>query len=220
MNIFKNFGNELSYKDIIQLDGAFSVAHINYGKSPIFNGINSKDITKRSRKNSLSAKEKIEDVIGCIESFDGTEKNFKKADRILLWENYWLEYIIAFDKLVEILPNSIVTIYLGRQAIEIGLKYLLLKNSGKIAKTHDLKELADLLYSKYIINDDYMEYVDIFCEKYCKYIEGGNVEYFRFPEYKENKFFAGNSLDIKWLSYNFTLILLKLIHFANLDDKI
>jgi len=220
MNIFKNFGNELSYKDIIQLDGAFSVAHINYGKSPIFNGINSKDITKSSRKNSLSAKEKIEDVIGCIESFDGTEKNFKKTDRILLWENYWLEYIIAFDKLVEILPNSIVTIYLGRQAIEIGLKYLLLKNSGKIAKTHDLKELADLLYSKYIINDDYMEYVDIFCEKYCKYIEGGNVEYFRFPEYKENKFFAGNSLDIKWLSYNFTLILLKLIHFANLDDKI
>lgn len=54
MNIFKTFHNELSYKDVLQLDGAFSVCHINYDKSPIFNGIDSKDMAKKSRKNSLS----------------------------------------------------------------------------------------------------------------------------------------------------------------------
>ena len=46
MNIFTTIGNDLDYKDVLQLDGAFSVAHINYDKSPVFNGINSKDIAK------------------------------------------------------------------------------------------------------------------------------------------------------------------------------
>lgn len=78
MNIFKRFGNELSYKDGLQLDGAFAVAHINYNKSPIFHGFDSKDMAKTSRKNSLSSKEKIKDVIGCIYSFDGTEKISKR----------------------------------------------------------------------------------------------------------------------------------------------
>ena len=220
MNIFKTFHNELSYKDVLQLDGAFSVCHINYDKSPIFNGIDSKDMAKKSRKNSLSYEDKIEDVVGCIYSFDGTEKNFKQDDRILLWKSYWLEYINAFDKLMDSLPSSVVTIYVGRQAIEIGFKYLLLKKHGQITKTHDLKELSDLLYLEYNINASYMDYVDRFCELFCKYIEGGNVEYFRFPEYKENTYFAGNRLDISWLFYNFALIILKLVHFANLEDEI
>lgn len=219
MNIFKTFGNELSYKDGLQLDGAFSVAHVNYDKSPIFNGIDSKDMAKNSRKNSLSSEEKIEDVIECICSFDGTEKNFKKDDRILLWKNYWMEYINAFDKLIDSLPNSVVTIYVGRQAIEIGFKYLLLIKNVQIIKTHDLEELSNSLYSKYNISDSYMDDVDSFCEMFCKYIEGGNVEYFRFPEYKANTYFAGNRLDISWLSYNFALIILKLIHFANLEAE-
>ena len=30
-----------------------------------------------------------------------------------------------------------------------------------------------------------MDLVNVFCEKFCKYIEGGNVEYFRYPEYKK-----------------------------------
>lgn len=217
MNIFKTFGNELSYKDILQLDGAFSVAHVNYDKSPIFNGSNSKDMAKNSRKNSISSEKKIEDVVGRLYSFDGTEKNFKKDDRILLWKNYWIEYINAFDKLTDLLPSSVVTIYVGRQAIEIGFKYLLLKKTGQITKTHDLKELANSLYLEYSINDSYMNDVELFCEMFCMYIEGGNVEYFRFPEYKENTYFAGNRLDISWLSYNFALIILKLIHFANLE---
>lgn len=79
MNIFKTFHNELSYKDVLQLDGAFSVCHINYDKSPIFNGIDSKDMAKKSRKNSLSYEDKIEDVVGCIYSFDGTEKILNKT---------------------------------------------------------------------------------------------------------------------------------------------
>ena len=36
MKIFQAIGDELSYKDNLQLDGAYSVAHINYGESPLF----------------------------------------------------------------------------------------------------------------------------------------------------------------------------------------
>lgn len=53
-----------------------------------------------------------------------------------------------------------------------------------------------------------------------KYIEGGNPEYFRYPEYKSSQYFAGNCLDAKWLSYNFALILLKLLHLADLEKEI
>ena len=220
MKIFKDLGKDLSYEDILQLDGAFAVAHINYNKSPIFNGVDSKDIAKNSRKNSLSSAEKIENVTESIYSFNGTEKYFQKDDRILLWKSYWLEYINAFDKLITLLPNSIVTIYVARHTVEIGLKYLLLKRTGKITKTHNLEKLSNSLYSEYAIKDKYMADVSLFCEIFCNYIEGGNAEYFRFPEYKENEYFAGNCLDIKWLSYNLALIILKLIHFADLDDEI
>ena len=61
-----------------------------------------------------------------------------------------------------------------------------------------------------------MEWMDSFCELYCKYIEGDNPEYFRFPEYKGNANFAGNRLDIRWLCYNLSLIILKLLHFSGL----
>lgn len=220
MNIFKTFENKLNYKDVLQLDGAFSVAHINYGKSPKFNENASKNITKNSKKNSLSYKENIEDIIGGVYSFDGIEKNLKKDDRILLWKNYWLEYINAFDKLIDLLPNSVVTIYVGRQAIEIGFKYLLLKKTGQIKKIHDLGELSNLLYLEYNIDSSYMDNVDSFCKIFGKYIEGGNEEYFRYPEYEKNTYFAGNSLDIKWLAYNFALIILKLLHFSSLEDEV
>ena len=220
MDIFKTLENKLSYTDILQLDGAFSIAHVNYGKSPIFNGFDGKNLAKNSRKNSLSSQEKIENVTECIDFFNGTEKNFKKDDRISLWKNYWIEYINAFDKLINSLPSSIVTIYVGRQAIEIGFKYLLFKKTGQINITHDLGDLSNLFFTEYKIQDSYMDWVDVFCEKFCKYIEGGNVEYFRYPEYKNNTYFAGNRLDIEWLSYNFVLIILKLIHFADLDTEV
>lgn len=220
MNFFKALENKISYKDVLQLDGAYSVVHVNYDKSPIFNGIDSRNLAKNSRKNSVSSQEKIEDVIECKDSFDGTEKDLKKDDRISLWKNYWLEYINAFDKIVDSLPSSVVTVYIGRQAIEIGFKYLLLKKTGQINTTHDLGELSSLFFTEYKIHDSYMKYVDVFCERFCKYIEGGNAEYFRYPEYKKSKFFAGNRLDIEWLSYNFKLIILKLIHFADLDNVV
>ena len=219
MKIFKSFSNDISYKDVLQIDGAFAVAHINYGKTPIFNESEGKVIAEKSRKHSTSSIESIENVIDCLRSFNGTEKDFNNDDKIQLWEEYWLEYINAFDKLTEILPKSVVTIYIGRQAIELGIKYLLLKKGSRVPKDHKLGDLIQLLFSEYEINDDYMNYVVDFCKEYCENIEGGYVEYFRFPEYKSNYFFAGNKLDIEWLSYNFSLILLKLLHYANLEHR-
>lgn len=55
MKIFQAIGDGLSYKDILQLDGAYSVAHINYGESPLFNNIDGRNIARNSRKNSLSS---------------------------------------------------------------------------------------------------------------------------------------------------------------------
>ena len=104
--------------------------------------------------------------------------------------------------------------------IELGFKYLMTKKNIKIEKDHDLKELYKKLDAVEKIDEDYMEYVDTFCEKYCKYIEGGNPEYFRYPEYKSSQYFAGNCLDAKWLFYNFALILLKLLHLADLEKEI
>lgn len=199
MSLFESLGKELNYKDILQFDGAFSVAHINYDQSPIFNGIDSKDIARNSRKNGVSLNNKIDDIYGCLHSFDGTEKNYKKEDRIQLWKIYWLEYINAFDRLCGILPDSVVTIYVGRHAIELGFKYLLLKKAGKIETTHDLGELAELVFEEYDIKDNYMNYVDSFCKMFCEYVEGRNAEYFRFPEYKKQTYFAGNRLDMRWL---------------------
>ena len=54
MNVFKELGKDLNYKDILQVDGAFSACHINYGKSLKFNGADSKNMAQNSRKNSLT----------------------------------------------------------------------------------------------------------------------------------------------------------------------
>ena len=67
-----------------------------------------------------------------------------------------------------------------------------------------------------------MAWIPEFCRCYREYIEGGMDEYFRYPEYeRKNKkyFFAGNRLAISWLSYNFALILAKLICFAGLGEE-
>lgn len=220
MKVFKMFGRDFGYKEWLQLDGAFSAAHINYGKSPVFNNIDGKNLAKSSRKKSLTNAETINNVLENIYSFNDTEKDFKKNDKIILWKNYWLEYINSFDKMINSSPNSVVTVYIGRHAIEIGFKYLLVKKTGHIVTTHDLEKLSNMLYSEYNINDDYMDYVQEFCKYFSQYIEGGNAEYFRFPEYKGNTYFAGNCLDIKWLSYNLALIILKLIHFSGMDNEI
>ena len=101
MSILKSFGEDLSYEDILELDGSFSICHINYNKTPRFYKTDGINVAINSRKNSLTNNKKIEDVIGNIDSFNGTEKDFKKNDRIALWRVYWLEYINAFNKLNE-----------------------------------------------------------------------------------------------------------------------
>ena len=219
MNKFRMYP-ELSYDGILQVDGAFSVAHINYGQSPRFNGVDAKNIAKESRRNSISSLEKVDNVFDCLQLFNGTEKDYSRNDQVLLWRLYWDEYMNVFDRLTELLPSSIVTIYIGRQAIEIGLKYLLLLKTGKISKTHDLGELSIELTKVYNPEDSryaFLKWIDIFCLNYCKYIEGENPEYFRYPEYKNNAYFAGNRADIGWISYNFALILLKLAHLEKLQ---
>lgn len=218
MNLFKSLREELKYDDILQLDGAYAVTHINYNKSPKFNGVDGKDIATDSRKGSLSNEEKIEDVLELIKTFTGTEMGLKRNDRLELWKAYWLENINAFNILVDTLPESVVTVYVGRQALEIGFKYLLLERTNSISKTHELQELSRKFFSEYKNNEEYLNGIDDFCDMFCQYIEGGNIEYFRYPDYG-NGFFAGNRLDIKWICYNFALILLKLLHFAGFDDE-
>ena len=55
MKIFKSFSNDISYEDVLQLGGAFAVAHINYGKIPMFNEFEGKAIAEKSRKHSISS---------------------------------------------------------------------------------------------------------------------------------------------------------------------
>ena len=210
---------DIKYTDGLELDGAFSVSHINYGCSPKFHGEDANDIAKSSRKNSITFKDKIDDVLDSIRKFNGTEKNYKIADRIYLWKKYWFDYIEAFDKSTKVMPDSVVTVYIGRHAIELGLKYLIMVKKGSVVKSHGLKKLYDEFDSVYKIQEQYMEWMDLFCELYCKYIEGDNPEHFRFSEYKGNTNFAGNRLDIRWLCYNLSLIILKLLHFSGLEDE-
>lgn len=193
---------KLNYKDLIQLDGAFVSNHANYGKSPVFNGETAKDIIRCGKKEKILA----------------TETDVKNDEKLVRWKCYWLEYINAFEKMKEVLPESVVTTYIVRQAIEIGIKYLLKKGKVDFKNTHDLGELVKIFYEFYDIKDDYMKYIDKFCEKYCTSIEDERAEYFRYPEYKGDKYFAGKDLDIAWLTYNFSLILCKLLHFAELDE--
>ena len=218
--LFWGWGGDIDYKDPLQLDGAFSEAHKNYGKSPIFNNCVSSNFAFSSRNGNVSSMRKTNDVFESIRDSNGTEKGLNVTDKERLWKMYWLEYINAFNRLTVELPHSVVTSYIGRQAIELGIKYILLIKTSSFPQTHDLAALSEKLFAECRIVDDYMKDIDKFCGCYSYYIEGNNVEYFRYPEYKANSFFAGNRLDIEWLSYNFALILLKLIHFVGIDEEI
>ena len=187
----------------------FSAAHINYDKSPLFGGCDGRELAKDLRLDSLSEAEHIDDVLGCIREFYGTENNCMMQDRIILWKHYWLEYINAFDVLTSTLPDSVVTAFVGRQSVELGFMHLLLVRTGKPLLGHELGKLSRALQRGSSETDgDYLDYVIEFCEEYSRYVEGRHPEYFRFPDYSGNEFFAGNRLDIRWLSYNFALILL------------
>lgn len=220
MSIFKSLRKKLSYKDPVQGDGAFSVAHINYGRSPVFNGTDGVDLARNSRVGSLSLEPSIADVGAELRSFDGTEQGLKKDDSLTLWKSTWLEYVAAFDALAKALPDSVATAYLGRHAVELGFKYALLIRGIKPPMSHKLGELAREVIPDESSADDYLEGIVSFCERYEQYVEGGNVEYFRYPSYKGDVFFAGNRLDVHWLSYNFALVILKLVHHCGLDGEL
>lgn len=220
MGSFSLFDSGLSYTDMLQLDGAFSLAHVSYGKAPQFNGIVGRNLATGSRRDSLSSEDYVCDALGLLRAFDGRGRGFKAKDRVALWGSYWLEYVAAFDYLTKGRPDSVVSAYVGRQAIELGLKYCMLVKTGNFTKGHDLGKLACELRQEYSAADGYMNYVVEFCDLYGKYVEGGSPEYFRYPEYAKGFFFAGNRLDISWLLYNQALVLLKLVHFAGLDDEL
>lgn len=208
-----------NYQDILQLDGAFYACHRVYGKHPIFH--TASDQGKKVPDSCGEATPApVPFSIGEARRTDGTKThtNDQAEQRLCqrLWQQYWYENIEAFRILTESLPQSIVTAYVGRQSIETGFKYLLKKQHAVFKKNHDLGYLADILFQTYHLSDvSYMEYVDSFCHSYCNNIEGNNSEYFRYPEYKNDRTFAGTNLDIQWLSYNFALILLKLQHLDN-----
>lgn len=201
-------GDYISYTDPIQYDGAFYYTHSAYDKTPKFAGI---DISKKINSETNNSID--------ITNKNSTSDMFNKEEQLILWEKYWLEYIDAFEKLADLSPESIVTIYIARQALEIGFKYLLLKESFEFKWTHNLYKLSKQFFEKYNISDDYMDYIQEFCREYSIHIEGDKVEYFRYPEYAENMYFNGFDLNISWLSYNFSLILLKLLHFSGLDKN-
>lgn len=139
-----------------------------------------------------------------------------------LWKNYWLEYVNAFNTISEILPNSVVTLFIGRHAIELEIKYLLSLKGEKDIYTHDLGDLSKKLVKLYNIKETYMDYVCEYCTLYTSYIEGDYVEYFRYPNYlkkKQKEYFAENNLDGSWIIYNTAIVLLKLIHLADLENE-
>ncbi len=220
MNLFASLGGKLNYSDVLQIDGAFSAAHINYKKAPKFNGTDGRTLACDSRKESLSSAEHVDTVFEKIYIFNGVEHNLTHQDLLELWKYFWLEYVNAFDQLTSSLPESAATVFAGRHAIELGIKFILLKSTGEFPKTHNLGTLSGALFSKLPIGAGFMDGIEPFCKNYCSYIEGGNAEYFRFPQYRQDAYFAGNRLDIEWLSYNFALVLLKLIHFADLDEEL
>lgn len=219
MGTFSSFGGQLRYTDILQLDGAFSTAHINYGRSPEFNGRDGRRLAQSSRTHSVSVASRLTNVFAVWWEFDGTEAGCSEADRLELWKSYWLEYARAFDFLAAELPRSVVTAYIGRHAVELGFKYVILSRGEAFPPVHKLGELSRAALSEITEPEPYLDWVVDFCERYSQYIEGGKVEYFRYPDYNGGRFFAGNCLDIHWLAYNLALILLKLIHYAGLDEE-
>ena len=139
MRFFKSFGDSLNYKEILPLDGAFSRAHALYSGSPIFFGSDGETLVQDARKLALPPDVEGSSAVEYLHMFDGTESGYDRASRRIIWKAYWLEYIHAFDQLISVLSDSIVTVYVGRQAIELGFKYLLLENRADRKDTRSRK---------------------------------------------------------------------------------
>lgn len=193
------------YKDILQIDGAFAEAHLFYHKTPVFDGVNATSIVEGLDENRIINEIDSKSTRNNFDRFRGTFEEYNVSERLELWKSYFKEYANAFNKLIYLLPKSVVTVFVARQTVEIGMKYLLLCKNEKISKTHDLKQLVTELFNSYEIQNNeqytYMEWVDAFLINYSIYIENEFPEYFRYPEYNK-KCFGGICYDIEWLIYN------------------
>lgn len=79
MNLFKKYGSNISYKDILEADGAYATCHVNYGKSPVFNGISGRDIVKDTPEHVS-----LDDILNhrsFLSSVSDIESNVKREDR-------------------------------------------------------------------------------------------------------------------------------------------
>lgn len=213
---------KIDYQCGFQLDGTDPVLHANYKRTPILNNTKLSDLPFPQIKKKLSAfkypgldiyhpdfEHKFLDLINDCDC----------DNRLKLWECFWLDYYKAFDSMAYINEFSIVSTYLGRHATELGLKYLILKEKDKIPPTHNLEDLARELISDKLNEYPYFNDVTTFLRLYEAHIEGGRPEYFRYPEYKNDGFFAGINLDISWINEEIAIVLLKLIHYAGLDQE-
>lgn len=88
MSLFTSFGGKLDYRDILQVDGALYSAHVKYGKTPIFNGKNTKAAIHTPEKRRLTSEGHPGDYGERNELIDGTNRDLKKADQVELWKNY------------------------------------------------------------------------------------------------------------------------------------
>ena len=66
-------------------------------------------------------------VLDSIRKFNGADKRIIKLQIESICGKYWFDYIEAFDKSTKVMPDSVVTVYIGRHAIELGLKYLIME---------------------------------------------------------------------------------------------
>ena len=207
--MFEGLGENLTYKSGIQMDGVFPACHALYGKHPLFNG---KELCVRHEKKVLNAN--CSNIAEEARKYNDIDKNYNKDELVYMWKEFWMEYVNSFDILSRSHPKSIVTSYIARHAVELGFKYLLLKENDEYERTHKLGELAKKFVSNSKGDTSYMENVVEFCEGYDKYIEGDCSEFLRYPEYKDG-YFGGNDLDLEWLSFNLAIIILQQIKYDN-----
>ena len=72
MKMFKKYGNDISYRDILQVDGADATWHVLYCKSPIFNGISAKNIEDELKKDKILSDKVYEQAIGFLRIPEGS----------------------------------------------------------------------------------------------------------------------------------------------------
>lgn len=215
----------ITYKDDFCLDQSFPSYHVNYNNSPLFNGRRIDQAGLTSLEATIPSEgfnSEKHDVMEFALSYDDLAKSCDPQDLLELWKAEWLEYFKAFDKLACQLRESIVSLFLGRHALELGFKYLRLKQLKAISFTHNLAKLSSGVFDNSDFESDSLGCILSYLDYYQAYIEGNTPEYFRYPEYKKDGkpvYFGGIHLSINAIIQDIALANLKLIHFAGLDKE-